>query len=808
MPDVLEAPPKARSTRKETAVCYHCGTPCIGSTIYYEEKAFCCDGCKLVFEILNNKGLCDYYALEQHPGLTKVKSIRNDKFAFLDDTAIEEKLCSFTDGDYSIITLYIPGVHCSSCMWLLEHLRHLNEGITESRMNFGAKELTIHFSRKKIRVRAIAELLTTIGYEPNISMEDAEQANTKARPDRKRMYRMGIAGFCFANIMMMSFPEYFGGFGFEKAYANFLRFINLGLGTLVFFYSAGEFFTNAWNGLKLKTLNIDAPIALAIVITFGRSVFEILSGTGAGYLDSMSGIVFFMLVGRAVQERTYRSISFHRDYKSYFPIAVTLIRPEGSVVCSLHDLKEGDIALLHNDEIIPADSLVLEGTARVDYSFVTGESEPVKISEGNKIYAGGRQIGEGIKIRIEKPVAGSYLTSLWNHHAFSTNKAQEDQQNSSIHMLSRYFTIILFSLALITGIYWAMHDPSKILGSVTAMLIVACPCALLLSASFTNGNLMRIFSNAGLYLRDASVIEQLSKINHIVFDKTGTLTQGMEVDVCSGSTITGQDLRLLNTATQSSQHPYSKALNAWSSGNGPGKVESWVEIPGKGIIACIDGVAIRIGSSAFTYVKHPDANVYAHIGVNTYAFRIHPHFRNGLKDLLSSLGKRFRISLLSGDNARQQSELMPLFGPDSILRFGQQPLDKLHFIAEQQSKGQRLLMIGDGLNDAGALQQSNVGITLADDVNNFSPACDAILDAKKFNRIGAILKMARAGRTIIRVIFVVSIFYNLCGLFFAIQGKMSPMIAAILMPVSTLSIVLLSTGLSSLIAKWQGLTRN
>lgn len=791
---------------KAVSLCYHCGTACITDAIAIDEKIFCCEGCKLVYEILNENGLCDYYKLQEHPGLGQVKAIRNDKYAYLDNDEIAKQLYTFTDGDHTIVTLYIPGVHCSSCMWLLEHLNRVNPGITESRLNFTSREATIRFSRKKVSLRQVVELLATIGYEPYISLDEAgkKKANTG---NKQRIYKLGIAGFCFGNIMMMSFPEYLGGEGIGAQYANLFRYLNLLLALPVFLYSASEFFVTAWKGLRTKMLNIDAPIALAILITFGRSVFEILSGTGAGYLDSMSGIVFFMLVGRVVQERTWKSISFHRDYKSYFPIAVNVITPDGTESRSLQDLKENDVVELYNDEIIPADSIVLSGKAQVDYSFVTGESEPVTVKQKELVYAGGRQVGERVMIQVVKPVAGSYLTSLWNHHAFASNKEAKNDENSAMHVLSKYFTWILFGLAFCTAVYWGFNDPAKIVNSVTAMLIVACPCALLLTVTFTNGNLLRIFSNNGLFLRDATVIEQLSKTDHIVFDKTGTLTQNSESHFnCTGHQLSEAEKDMLFSVVRASRHPYSKALTKWLGARNIQAVPGWKETPGKGIDALCGDSRVTVGSAEFVgmplaSVKGEKATVYVRINDKITAFHFQSVFRVAVPRMIASLRARYKLSLLSGDNDKQKELMTEVLGKNSQLLFEQKPIDKLQYIDNLQQAGGHVTMIGDGLNDAGALQQSNVGITLADDINNFTPSCDAILDAQKFSLLPAIFRLARASKMIIGISFSVSIIYNLVGLFFAVQGKLNPMVAAILMPCSTVSIVLITSGVSSLIAR-------
>jgi P-type Cu+ transporter len=799
--EVVEKEPKLKT------LCYHCGTPCITNTIATGDKIFCCEGCRLVYEILNENGLCDYYKLQSHPGISQIKALRSDKYSYLDNEEIAKQLYKFTNGDYTIVTFYLPGVHCSSCMWLLEHLHKVNGNIIESRLNFTTKEVTIHFSRSKVSLRKIVELLTTIGYEPYISLDEANKKKAK-NYNKQRIYKLGVAGFCFGNIMMMSFPEYLSSVtGIEQQYAHMFRYWNLLLAIPVFFFCSMEFFTTAWKGLRHGTLNIDAPIALAIIITFVRSAWDIAFNTGAGYLDSMSGIVFFMLVGRVLQERTYKSISFNRDYKSYFPIAVSVVTTDGVVSKKLQDLQEKDVLQLHNDEIIPADSIALKGKPLIDYSFVTGESEPVAVKLNDMIYAGGKQLGEQITVQVIKPVAGSYLTSLWNHYAFSKNKSEQNNAESVLHVLGKYFTWALLGLAACTAVYWGFHDPSKIIVSVSAMLIIACPCALLLSATFTNGNILRILSNNGLFIRDATVIEQLTKTDHIVFDKTGTVTEGIHNNVVySGYELTEQEKDILYNVTTPSKHPYSKMIAAWLGERERVELSDWKEIPGRGLEAVSGGIRMLVGSGEFVCLPknkiiESNAAVYVRIGDKITLFNFFSVFRDSVPQIIPKLKQDYKLSLLSGDNDKQREILSELFGNTSELLFAQKPIDKLNYIERLQAEKKHVMMIGDGLNDAGALQQSNVGITLADDINNFTPACDAILDAEKFAMLPAVLKLAKASRYAIGLSFAISLAYNVVGEWYAMQGLLKPVYAAILMPCSTLSIVLITWGFSSLVAK-------
>jgi Cu+-exporting ATPase len=326
----------------------------------------------------------------------------------------------------------------------------------------------------------------------------------------------------------------------------------------------------------------------------------------------------------------------------------------------------------------------------------------------------------------------------------------------------------------------------------------------LLSATYTNGNLLRIFSNNGLFLRDATVIEQLGNIDHIVFDKTGTLTQGSKTYSTSGHQLSAAEEAMVYSVAISSQHPHSVALCEILGPHTKIQPDNWVEIPGSGVKATIGKHTIRIGSAIFTgVVEDADnkANVYVRIDDEITAYYFLPDFRDAAVQVMPELRDMCKISLLSGDNNRQEADLRKLLGQESELLFSQKPVDKLTYIAQLQQNGTKVAMIGDGLNDAGALQQSNVGITLTDDINNFTPSCDAILDASRLAYLPPLLRLARSARSIINLSFIVSILYNIVGLYISVRGDMEPMIAAILMPVSTLSIILITTGASSIWAR-------
>lgn len=786
--------------------CYHCGEDCAPDhPIKIEEKSFCCEGCKTVYQVLNNVQLCDYYKFSEKPGISQKNAARKDKFVLLDDEIVREKLIHFKDATQSHVTFYLPQMHCSSCIWLLENLHKLNDAVISSRVNFLKKEVTVVFDHTRTSLREMAELCNRVGYEPHISLNDLGDKKIK-KYNRSRIYKIGIAGFCFGNVMLLSFPEYFS-FGRieEKQLAKVFAYLNLFLALPVFFYSAAEFFVSAWKGLQQKFLNIDAPIALAVLITFARSVYEILTESGAGYLDSMTGIVFFMLIGRFFQDKTYNTLTFNRDYTSYFPLGVSVIEESGELKqIPVSELKPGQRIKIHSQEIIPADSILFMGKASIDYSFVTGESLPVDKGIGEIVYAGGRQMGGALELEVVKEVSQSYLTQLWNNETFSKDKTEE--KPSFVHKLSRQFTVVLFSIALASALYWWVKDPSQILHAVTSILIVACPCSLLLSATFTNGNVLKVLQDFGFYVRNANVLERINESDTVVFDKTGTITaqEGTKI-FYNGLPVDASTTQAVRSLAYQSSHPLSKAIVSSLPASKVLPVRNFHEIKGKGISALVDGKLIRLGSAEFVNAqddgKSEGSKVYLSIDADVQGFfSVKIKYREGLTSLIQKLSSKFTLNVLSGDNNSEEHYLRRIFGDRAALVFNRKPQEKLDYVKDLQKSGKKVIMVGDGLNDAGALRQSDAGIAVTDNVNNFSPACDVILEGKSFGMLDLLLEYCKSGRQIIIYSFIISILYNIVGLYFAFFGLLKPVIAAILMPASSISIILFTTGMSSALA--------
>ncbi|TDO72776.1 Cu+-exporting ATPase [Flavobacterium chryseum] len=774
--------------------CFHCGlTIAKNEEINFDEKKFCCNGCKTVYEIFSLHDLTCYYDFEKSPGATP-QDIQG-KYDFLDNETILSKVLEFQEGNTAIVSLNIPHIHCSSCIWILENLNKLQSGINISQVNFPEKKVRITYNSDLVSLKTIVYMLSSIGYEPYISLENYETG--KSNVDRTLTYKLGVAFFCFGNIMLLSFPEYFEikEFWLDN-YKPFFRALIFVLSLPSFLYSASGYYVSAYKSIKSKMLNIDIPIALGIIVMFIRSTFDMLMDYGPGFFDSLTGLVFFMLLGKMFQIKTYSFLSFERDFKSYFPIAVTRINADTSEESvPIYDILKGNRLLIRNQELIPVDGILISEKAEIDYSFVTGEAIPITKKSGDKVFAGGKQIGKVIEMEVLHSVSQSYLTQLWSNEIFQKNVQQKHKTITDT--ISRYFTPILLLIAFVGFGYWIFIDANTAFNVFTAVLIVACPCALALTAPFTFGNILRILGKQKLYLKNALVIEQLAKVDTIVFDKTGTITTHKKANITyDGNIISEEDNILIKNVLRGSNHPLSRMLYDFLPQTTKIKIEDFQEITGKGIQAFVENKQIVIGSASFIEAPISDSSdietTSLHIkidGIYYGKFNFKNQYREGLEELFLKLSKTYQIKILSGDNDGERANLEALLPKNTQLIFNQKPEQKLDFIKALQQNGQNVMMVGDGLNDAGALAQSNVGISISENVNVFSPACDAILAASEFSKLDYFLKVSHKSITIIKMSFGLSLLYNIVGLSFAITGNLLPLVAAIIMPLSTITIV-------------------
>lgn len=771
--------------------CYHCGEPCSDEQFILDDKIFCCYGCKTVFEILNENDLCEYYSFDEKPGVT-LRHVSDESYAYLDEPSVRKRLMEFDSPSFGRVWFNVPAIHCISCIWLLENLQRLRKGVIKSEVDFSGKRLRIDFNPTEITPGKLAQLLASLGYVPQITLEgDRKQP---VNQNQSLITKLAVAGFVFGNIMMLSFPEYLGLKDTDIELKQLFSYLNIALAIPVVVYSSRDYFINAWHSFTNRQINIDVPIAIGLFALFTRSAFDILMHTGPGYMDSLAGLVFFLLIGRWFQSKTYENLAFDRDYKSYFPLAVQKWAGRDWVPVVVHDIQVGDQIKIRNVEIVPADSTLLSAEAYIDYSFVTGESKPVKVSQGDLVYAGGRLIGQPVELCVTKKISQSHLTSLWNNQVFQ--KPEESRYKKTIDRAARIFTWVVMGIAGVTAVVWYFHDPSKLWLVLTSVLMVACPCALALAAPFTYGSMLRVFGRNGFYLKNADVIERLAGIDAIVFDKTGTITHGADQVKFVGS-LDDQDLNAVKELTASSTHPMSNLITKSIAAAARVKLTDFRELTGKGIEAKVNGKLIRVGSAIFTGFQGtiPDLASKVFVSVDGQVagyFSLETSLRKEIRGLVARLHEKC-VALLSGDHATDEARMKTIFPKHVSLMFDQSPHDKLAYVSSLQRQGKKLMMIGDGLNDSGALRQSDVGVAVTDDTGVFTPACDGILFGTKIGKLDRFLQLSRKATLILKIGFGISFFYNIIALGFAVTGYLTPIVAAILMPISSISVVGFST---------------
>ncbi len=791
--------------------CYHCGSE-LSLDLVQDNHHFCCNGCLTVYQLLQSGNLGNFYTFERAAG-RKPKETELHKYLFLDQEEIRKKYISYEDGKTVRVKLYLPDIHCSSCIYLLENIHKLDPAIREVTVNFTLKEAMFSYDPQQLSLSGLAHLLNKIGYEPNFGNRKEENRKVK----KEFLYKLGIAGFAFGSIMLWSFPEYMGLERDNPGFRNFTSFLSLAVSVPVLLYSAQDYFRSAFSALRLRKLNLDVPVTIGIIALYVQSAWSILSMQGPGYMDSFAGFIFFLLIGKWFQELSYRSLSFERDYTSYFPVAVTRVENNTERIVEIEKLGERDRILIHNGEIIPCDSVLVSPQAQIDFSFVTGESALVKKKKGDFIYAGGKLIGHRVELEVRHATNRSHLTSLWNE---LKNEKEKAPSSSFQDKVSIYFLAVVLLIALVSAVAWYFIDPSQMARIAVSVLIVTCPCALALSSPFTLGNIMRLLGRRGLYLKNTRVVERMNETTDIVFDKTGTLTEAGQEIILETETDRFSDYApALLAACSSSLHPISRGIKKYLLANFPNipeaTLKSYTEIPGLGVEASVvlengKEVRVKIGSAVFAGVEDgTNYEVNAYISFNgKFAARAYftSVFRPHLREMFRKLGD-YKLHVLTGDHLKDKKKLETLFPSGSLFFFEQSPSDKLDYIRFLQNSGKKVLMIGDGLNDAGALKAADTGIAVSENSFHFTPSSDAIIAAQNLVDLPYLLKTSRLSKGILWTCLAFSIAYNLLGLSFAVSGRLNPLVAAILMPVSSVTVVFISTSLVLALGKTGSRTR-
>lgn len=756
-------------------LCAYCDSVCENDLVSIKGKNFCCYGCATLSDVV-----------------THIRNVPADaalKYRQLDFQESFDQLVDYQNDTLYKIAMSLPSIHCSSCIELLEDLPSFMNGVLSCQVNFEQRRCTI-ILRKSVPLSAVAQLLDDIGYPPLISVSQKLQEAEK-ETNRTNLLKLAVAGFCFGNIMLFSMPHYFGlQVASDVFFTRLFSALSIVLSIPTLVYSARDYLTSAYKALSAGKSHLNIPIAIGILSLFGWSLYELISGTGIGYLDSLAGLIFFLLIGKWFQHKVYDHVSYHRSVEDFIPLVVRKMQNGEETWTRIDSLQKGDLVCVKNEEIIPVNGTILKGIGLIDYAFITGESVPQRAGINDVVYAGGCQKAGEITVQlIEKPSIDK-LWSAWSNEAGT--KVFSTRWTDSI---SKYFTIAVIAIALLAAITWSFIDLSKALFVFSAVLIVACPCALALSAPFTYGNILRVFSFNNFFLKNAEAISVFGDIEHLVLDKTGTITEKDNWNVrFEGGVLTHSQKQMIKSVTSASTHPLSKLITQYLHTECFPIAEYKEEI-GSGIQAVVNNCNIKIGSSSWLQEtnKAKGTTVYVSIDGKVLGhFQIKTAYKAELQDVLEKLAKMVNISILSGDNDGEKETLKRMFPSFKLLKFNLKPKQKAQVIGELQMK-EKVLMVGDGLNDSSAIQAGDLGIAITENLNGFYPGSDAVLLSDSFVKLPAFLQLAQYSKKILKWGLLFSLCYNIIGVAVAVAGLLTPIIAAILMPLSSISVVLLNT---------------
>ena len=712
---------------------------------------------------------------------------RTDRYEVLAHDGVRARFLR-GDGAVAVAEFRVPSMHCPICARTLDGLRNQHPAIASTEADLGRRRLTVRFDETQLALPDLARLLDGAGHPPDLSLDHLRGGGSIDADARRMRRRIVVAGLCFVGIMLLSLPQMLG-WEWGRLFQKLSAALRLALALPVLVYSAAPYWQGAWRGLRDRRLSIDVPIVLGMVAIMGQSAHGMFAGGGEGYLDCLASLVFLLLTGKWFQRKTVDALAFDRDYAAYFPLATSRLTGADEEVVPVDALRPGDRIRVRHGELVPADAVLESEAADLDLGFVTGESLPVRFARGHEVGAGGRVQGGAAEFRVLREVNRSRLVSLWDSEAFRKPGGRVEALTDRV---ARWFTPVVVALAALAAGAWLWIDPGEAAFVFVAVLIVACPCALALAAPFGFGTLMRLFGRRGMYLRNGQVAETMAGVRSLVMDKTGTLTRlDAETVRFVGEPLSAREELGFRSLAAQSTHPLSRRIAGKPDGVLP--VDGFEERSGEGVSGRVDGRTLRLGSAA--WCGAPDSagsGVQAAVdGEWRGTYRLEQSLRDGL-DRFAEGARDYDLTLLSGDVERGREELAALFGERLRFRYRQDPHDKLRVVGELRENGGPVMMMGDGLNDAGALRAADVGVAVTDDLFSFTPACDAILDAASLPALPAMLAASRRTLRVVKCCLGLSIAYNLVGFGFAAAGALSPLVAAVLMPVSSATVMLVS----------------
>jgi Cu2+-exporting ATPase len=805
------APQIGRTTPAIRAVpvpmsCAHCGLPVPAVRIESgAQDAFCCDGCRSVYAILHASGLQDYYAhreLGQTERVAPQRSLR--KFEELDAPTFRAAHCREQGAGALSVELFVEGVHCSACIWLIERLARVEPAVREARYDLTRSVLHLTWDARLAPLSRIARALDSLGYCPHPT-QSTRSAAEQRHGDRALLLRLGIAGAAAGNVMLMALALYSGRFaGMGAEYVTLFRWGSFLIATPTVFWAGNVFFRGGLAAVRTRTPHMDLPVSLGILAGYIGSAVNTVRSTGDVYFDSLCTLIFLLLVGRYLQRAQRRGSSKASDLiHALAPSTAALVEGDERREVPASSVPVGSIVEIRAGERIPVDGVVCDGRSTVDTSLLTGESLPEEVAVGDRVHAGTSNQTARLCVRVESSGAETRIGRLM--HSVEVTQSERAPIVKLADRVAGHFVTVILSLAGITLLVWLKLDARHAIDHTVALLVVTCPCALGMATPLAVSAALRSAARGGVLFKSGEAIEELARRGVVVFDKTGTLTEGrLELIAFEGDATTRA---LARAAEATSNHPIARAFQRALPDPHLSCTER-EELPG-GVRARVGAQQVLIGSPAFVQAVLRDppnalllcAEAHAAAGrtpvlvavdgtaraVAALADTVRGDATPGLKRL-TALG--FRLEVLSGDHQRVVDSVVRQLGvPVSRAVGGASPEDKLLRIAELRAAGERVIMVGDGVNDAAAMAKANVGIAVHGGAEACLSAADVFTTRAGLDAVALAAAGARRTLRVIRVGIGLSLAYNVVGVALAITGRLDPLLAAVLMPLSSITVV-------------------
>jgi len=794
--------------------CFHCGLPVepTGSFIAKvdnQDREFCCFGCQTVCETIYKAGLQSFYKKTPSGEYLAPPPILSTELASYDSDEVQS---DYVDklSEIRSIHLLVDGIHCAACVWLIEHSLVKQQGVVSAEVNLTSKRLHLKWDNRLTPLSSLLQTLGRIGYAA-IPFDPDTAEGALARRHRSLLYRMAFAGFAMMNMLWISIALYSGAD--QGEFKNWFHWISFLIATPTLLYAGYPFLRNALLGLRRRYLTMDLPIAIGAIATYSYSAFITITGSTHGHVffDTVVNFLFVILVGRYIEAISKReALSATSRLLEFQPKLATLIIDGTPKTVPIRSVKIDDYVLVKPGERVPVDGILVDGQSAVDESMLTGESLPVVKRVADQVVAGSIN-GEGaFTVKVQQVLRNTALAKIVA--LMEEAQASKAPIQYTADKIVPWFVLVTLTLAAITFLYWYQYDFEQALLAATSVLIITCPCAFGMATPMSIAVATGVGAKHGILIKQGAALEYLSKVTHFVFDKTGTLTEGklrvVAVETCSELS-ENEILMIAGSVEQHSEHGIAKAILAESNSRRVTlkPITNFLSSAGQGVQATLNHKQILLGTQAWltelglvfsdivlnrvdSLEKQGISCVFVAtqseiVGLIGVADQLRTDALMMVKDLQQ---QGINITLLSGDKRVVVNAITAELG-DIDRQAEVLPKDKADVVRALQKQGAIVAMVGDGVNDAPALIQADVGIALASGTDVSIESSDIVLSHNELNKVSEARRLASRTLKTIKQNIILSISYNIIMVPLAMMGLVNPLMAAVTMPISSLLVI-------------------